>query len=56
MTNFSKYFCGNSPFNQEDKKYIPISKVGTDRKSQAKLRAKNAGLSEEESKSYVKEY
>ena len=35
------------------KEYIPLSKAGTDRKSQAKLRAEKAGLSKEDTAAYV---
>jgi hypothetical protein len=38
------------------KEYIPLTKVGTDRKSQAKLRAEKAGLSKEDTAAYIKNY
>lgn len=54
--SYSKHHCSKSPFKKEEGEYVPITKYGTDRETQARLRAKEAGLSEEETKAYVKSY
>ena len=47
----------NPNFETEDKSdYVPITKEGTDRKTQARLRAEKAGLSDEAMEAYVKAY
>jgi len=58
-----KRMCGalkqvkNPNFKITDKsKYVPITKEGTDRKTQAKLRAEKSGLSAEAMEAYVKAY
>lgn len=56
--SYSKYHCSKSPFKKEEEKpYKPrATKYGTDRKTQAALRAEEAGLSDEEAKAYIDSY
>ena len=54
--SYSKYHCSKSPLKKQKGEYVPISKYGTDRKTQARLRAEKAGLSGEEAEAYIKAY